>query len=123
MKILLARDRQQGNGDGGQIISVSRNPLDEDPDAPFDGPRLRRSRLHRGIEIEHIADITKINPTYLRFIEDERFDDLPAPVYVRGFVRAYASCVGLEAEQVAGSYMERFLASREIEQPRARRAR
>jgi len=99
---------------GGGVTPVpDLEPLDEDPDTPFDGPRLRRSRLHRGIEIEHIADITKINPSYLRFIEDERFDDLPAPVYVRGFVCAYARMVGLDAEQVATSYMERFNESRE----------
>jgi flagellar biosynthesis protein FlhG len=99
---------------GGGVTPVpDLEPMDEDPDTPFDGPRLRRSRLHRGIEIEHIADITKINPSYLRFIEDERFDDLPAPVYVRGFVCAYARIVGLDAEQVAASYMERFNGSRE----------
>jgi flagellar biosynthesis protein FlhG len=101
-----------GPGDGVTPVP-DLEPLDEDPEAPFDGPRLRRSRLHRGIEIEHIADITKINPSYLRFIEDERFDDLPASVYVRGFVCAYARIVGLDAEQVAASYMERFNGSRE----------
>ena len=86
---------------------------EDDPTLPFDGSRLRRSRLHRGLDIEEIARVTKINPTYLRFIEDERFDDLPAPVYVRGFLCAYARIVGLDAEQVAASYMERFNGSRE----------
>ncbi len=81
--------------------------LDEEAD-DFDGPRLRRSRLRRGMEIEQIATVTKINPTYLRFIEEERFGDLPAPVYVRGFVSAYASCVGLDSRRVSASYMKRF---------------
>ncbi len=60
------------------------------------------------MEIEDIARVTKISPTYLRFIEEERFADLPASVYVRGFVTAYADSVGLEGNDVAASYMKNF---------------
>ena len=65
------------------------DPLDANQ-GEFDGTRLRRLRIHRGIELEKVAEITKVNPAYLRFIEEERFDDLPAAVYVRGFVLGYA---------------------------------
>ncbi len=81
----------------------------------FDGARLRRTRIRNGVELEDIAGITKINPTYLRFLEDERFDDLPAAVYVRGFVMGYAGCVGLDPQQVASSYMKRYEASQQQE--------
>lgn len=81
--------------------------FDEDSDE-YDGPRLRRSRLRRGLEIDDVAGVTKVNPTYLRFLEEERFPDLPARVYVRGFLMAYASAVGLEPRAVAVSYLERF---------------
>jgi len=81
--------------------------FDEDS-SDYDGARLRRSRLRRGLEIEGVAKVTKVNPTYLRFLEEERFEDLPARVYVRGFLMAFASCVGLDAEAVARSYLERF---------------
>jgi len=60
------------------------------------------------MEIEDVARVTKVNPTYVRFIEEEHFADLPARVYVRGFVGAYASCVGLDPRKVADSYMGRF---------------
>jgi curved DNA-binding protein CbpA len=80
----------------------------DDASGEFDGSRMRRSRLRRGMEIEDIARVTKVNPTYVRFIEEERFADLPARVYVRGFVGAYASCVGLDPRKVADSYMQRF---------------
>ena len=76
-------------------------------DAEWDGARLRRARLARGLEIEDVAGVTKINPTYLRFLEDERFADLPAVVYVRGFVSAYARLLGLDPAQVAPSYVSR----------------
>lgn len=78
----------------------------------FDGARLRRSRMRRGLDLDDVARITKVNPTYLRFLEEERFEDLPARVYVRGFVTLYASCVGLEPKTVAEDYMRRFDARR-----------
>lgn len=81
---------------------------DEGAAAEWTGARLRRARLRRGIDLEKIAEVTKINPTYLRCIEQERFEDLPAAVYVRGFVVALARCIGLDANQVSNGYMARF---------------
>jgi curved DNA-binding protein CbpA len=80
----------------------------DDGTGDFDGERLKHFRIRGGMEIEDIARITKISPTYLRFIEEERFTELPDSVYVRGFVTAYANCVGLEGKGVAASYMKRF---------------
>ena len=80
----------------------------DDQGGEFDGPRLRRLRMHRGVEIDDIANVTKVNPTYLEFIEEERFSELPAAVYVRGFVMGYASSVGLDPRRVADSYMGRY---------------
>jgi len=83
--------------------------VDEDrDDAEFGGARLRRARMQRGIEIDQVAAITKINPSYLRLIEEEGYDDLPAPVYVRGFVSAYARAIGLDGARVSASYLGRM---------------
>jgi len=92
----------------------------QDDALPFDGPRLRRARLRRGLDLERIAGITKISPMYLRSLEEENFDQLPAAVYVRGFVTAYARCVGLEPAAAAAGYLERLEASRTARK-RARR--
>ena len=56
----------------------------------------------------YYPDATKVSTTYLRCIEEEAFDRLPAPVYVRGFVTAYASAIGLNPKRVATSYMPRL---------------
>lgn len=80
----------------------------DDGKGDFDGARLRRFRMRCGLEVEDIAAVTKINPVYLRSIEEERFSELPAAVYVRGFVSAYATCLGLASRPVATSYMKRF---------------
>jgi flagellar biosynthesis protein FlhG len=85
-------------------------PFEESDDgegAEWTGPRLRRARLLRGLEIDDVAASTKVNPTYLRFLEEERFDDLPAVVYVRGFVSAYARLLGIDPAQVAPGYVAR----------------
>lgn len=81
---------------------------DGDDSGSFDGARLRRLRLLRGTELTQIAEITKINTTYLGFLEEERFEDLPGATYVRGFVVAYAKSLGLDPAPVAAAYMERY---------------
>ena len=83
-------------------------PAPEEDSGEFDGARLRHARMCCGVEVDQIAAITRINPVYLTLLEDERFDQLPASVYVRGFVAAYARCVGLDPELVANSYMARL---------------
>jgi curved DNA-binding protein CbpA len=80
----------------------------EPEDGVYDGAVLRRIRLSRGVEIEEIAEVTKINKTYLRFIEEDRYHDLPAPVYVRGFLAQYARCLRLDPRGVTESYLERL---------------
>jgi hypothetical protein len=91
----------------------------DDEGAEWTGPRLRRARLLRGLEIDDVAAVTKVNPTYLRFLEEERFDDLPAVVYVRGFVASYARLLGIDPAQVAPSYVARCEEHRQA-RPRGR---
>ena len=95
-------------GEGPMRLHAAEFEHFDDGTGEFDGERLRHFRIRGGMEIEDIARVTKISPTYLRFIEEERFADLPDSVYVRGFVTAYANSVGLEGKEVAASYMKRF---------------
>ena len=91
--------------------------FEDDGAGDFDGLRLRRTRLFRGYEIDEISDVTKVSGTHLRNIEDENFIDLPADVYVRGFVTAYAKTIGLDPKTVVPSYMARLQESRSENQP------
>ena len=93
---------------------------DESNASEFGGGRLRRSRLRRGLELEQIAETTKISVSYLRCLEEDHYSGLPAPVYVRGFVTAYARCVGLEPKSVAASYMQRYFVAGGAEAPQSR---
>jgi cytoskeletal protein RodZ len=67
--------------------------------------------MHRGVELEEIGRVTKVTLMYLQAIEDEAFDTLPAAVYARGFVAAYARAIGLDPNRVVDSYMPRFEAA------------
>ena len=90
--------------------------FEDDTGGDFDGLRLRRTRLFRGYEIDDISDVTKVSCAHLRNIEDENFVDLPADVYVRGFVTAYATTIGLDPKSVVPSYMARVQESRSGDQ-------
>ena len=74
----------------------------------IDGKVLRMIREARKIELRELASITKIGVSYLRNIEDERFEDLPAPVYIRGFVVLIAKALRIDPNVTAASYMKRL---------------
>jgi flagellar biosynthesis protein FlhG len=80
-------------------------PLD-DSTAP--ATYLRLARENRGMTLQEIARQTKIGTRYLAMIEEESYDALPAPVYLRGFVLDFARTVGVPApEEVARRYLDR----------------
>ena len=63
----------------------------------------------------------QVRPKYLRALEDERFDILPAPTYVRGFLRSYAESLGLDGQPFVDEYNTRFAVGDEDAPIRARR--
>lgn len=74
---------------------------------PVTGESLRRAREERRVSLREIAGATKIGVRFLEYIEADRHGDLPAVVYIRGFVQQYARCIGLDPRQTADSYLKR----------------
>jgi flagellar biosynthesis protein FlhG len=74
----------------------------------FTGMLLRKVRESQGIELHEIAKLTKISSTHLQAIEAERFADLPALVYTRGFVQQLAKFLKLDPTQVSKTYLRRL---------------
>ena len=62
------------------------------------GVFLKRERELREITLEEVAKGTNISRSGLKAIEEDRFDDLPAEVFVRGFIRSYAEFIGIDPE-------------------------
>jgi Helix-turn-helix domain len=65
---------------------------------------LRAGRAHRGMSLDDVAKVTKIQPRILERLEAGKLDGLPAEVFVRGFVRSFARCVGLDEEEALRRY-------------------
>jgi len=70
------------------------------------GEILREARKRREVELSEVEAATKIRLKYLRAIEDEDWAVLPGDVYARGFIRTYASFLGLDGERLASEYRE-----------------
>jgi curved DNA-binding protein CbpA len=65
------------------------------------GIDLRQIRERRGIPLQEIASKTRINITYLEFLEKNQFRSLPPAVYLRSYVVQYARLLDLDAVRVA----------------------
>jgi cytoskeleton protein RodZ len=64
------------------------------------GETLRRERQKRNLGLDQISRDLKISSRFLQAIEDEHFDQLPAGVFAKSFVRQYATLLGLDAEEL-----------------------
>jgi hypothetical protein len=85
------------------------------------GSSLREARVRQELDFPELEERTKIRPKYLRALEDERFDILPAPTYVRGFLRSYAEALGLDGQPFVDEYNSRFTVGEDDAPLRARR--
>ena len=79
-----------------------------DADAPLEsvGQDLRKVREKRGEELDHISRLLKIRRDYLALIEEDNAHALPGKAYAIGFVRSYATYLGLNGDE----YVERLKA-------------
>jgi hypothetical protein len=73
------------------------------------GNSLREARLRQGLEFPEIEQATKIRGKYLRALEDEQFDVLPAQTYVKGFLRSYADYLGLDGQLYVDEFNSRYV--------------
>ncbi|MEX2446145.1 MAG: helix-turn-helix domain-containing protein [Dehalococcoidia bacterium] len=65
------------------------------------GEVLRQARTGLGLTVGDVERDIRINRVYLEALEHGRFEVLPAPVYARGFMRAYARYLALDPEEAA----------------------
>ena len=68
------------------------------------GGELRARRQSLGWELPELAQSLRIRQPYLEAIEGGRIGELPGPTYALGFVRAYATALGLHGEQMASRF-------------------
>ena len=86
------------------------------------GNSLREARLRQSLELSDVERATKIRPKYLRALEDEQFELLPAQTYVKGFLNTYAEFLGLDGQLYVDEYNSRYVTREEEEPFRPRRS-
>ncbi len=74
----------------------------------FSGSSLRGIRESIGFDLKQISQKTKISRQNLAWLEEESFENLPALVYIRGFIMEYAKALNLDPHRVADSYLESY---------------
>jgi len=72
-------------------------PLQKSPD-------LEALRKSRGLTLENIFIMTRVSITILKAIENGEFHLLPAPVYTKRFIQAYANAIGIDAGSILAHY-------------------
>jgi curved DNA-binding protein CbpA len=72
---------------------------------PVTGAALKKFREGRDVTLDEIAARSKVSRRFLEYIEQDRYKDLPARVYLRGFLQEYARAVGLDPQHTADAYI------------------
>jgi len=79
-----------------KVRSVKKSTESEQRKPSGVGAYLREERRNRSVDLQKIARTTRLRLQTLQAIEREEWDELPAPVFVMGFIRAYARALGLD---------------------------
>jgi len=89
---------------------VSSNPVIQEilANDALSGRDLKKIRDELGVSLEEISELVKVRVVYLHAIEDDQFEKAPSRIFLKGFLRAYAQCIGLDADMVASRYLKRI---------------
>jgi cytoskeleton protein RodZ len=68
------------------------------------GERFRAAREARGLSLSDVAEQIRIRSVYLAAIEEENWNAIGAPVYIRGFLRTYARFLGIDPEEAVAAF-------------------
>lgn len=85
------------------------------------GSSLREARERQGLDVTELELRTKVRAKYLRALEEETFEQLPAHTYIKGFLRAYADALGLDGQLYVDEYNSRFVVGEDDLDVRPRR--
>lgn len=79
----------------------------------WSGDDLKKVREYKKLTLDRLSQITKISSYYINAIEKIDCANLPAPVFVRGYVSQISKTLGLDEKRVCDSYMKSFKSSLE----------
>ncbi|MBW1721232.1 MAG: helix-turn-helix domain-containing protein [Deltaproteobacteria bacterium] len=69
------------------------------------GADLKEIREALGIQIQEVFEVTRINVSTITALEEDRFNDLPPLIFLKGFLKSYAELFGLPAGEIVDGYL------------------
>lgn len=81
------------------------------------GGQLAAARQHYGLTVADVARQLKLNVRQVEALEEDAYEQLPGPVFVRGFVRNYARFLGLDPEPLLAYAEHHMPRQRPVEEP------
>lgn len=89
-----------------------------DDDNPSPGAYIQKQRVRRGLSLEQLAAATKIPRRSLELLEEDRYEELPGPVFVKGFLRCAARALEVSPDAVMELLYERERAALQAKRAR-----
>ena len=99
---------------GNRRLGRDRSPIDATPPTPV-GETLQLARERKGVDLFRAERDTKIRLRYLSALEDSAYEDLPSPVYTKGFLRNYAIYLGLDPDELLERWRDEMESARSAE--------
>ncbi|VAX14818.1 hypothetical protein MNBD_NITROSPINAE04-1031 [hydrothermal vent metagenome] len=81
------------------------NPAAQPSGRRITGANLRDIRRAKGASLDEISEVTKVKKSFLEAIEEQDVDNFPAPVFMRGYLKAYAKALALDPAEIMERYM------------------
>ncbi len=88
------------------------NSIDEQPQSQSrptgigPGERLQAARIQQGLSLEDVASRMHLSVSILEAIEENNFEEITAPIFVKGYLRAYARIVSLDEDEMIHQYLD-----------------
>ena len=89
-------------------LSDTSPDLDRMPRTTGPGSQLQSARIDRGLSVEDVANRMHLSNSIIHSIEKNDFDAITAPIFVKGYLRAYARIVLLNEDEMIAQYVEAF---------------
>ncbi len=68
------------------------------------GERLANARKAEGISLTKASNTTKLKVAYLEALEENNFEEIPAPIYAKNFIRIYGNYLGLDGKELSRDF-------------------
>ena len=91
------------------MIDTNAQPNESSPPTQGPGDRLQSARIAKGMSLEDVANKMHLSTGILTSLEDNNFEDITAPIFVKGYLRAYARLVKVNEEDIIKQYVTHYM--------------